>query len=1025
MKSEDIKLFIEEGRSYLFGDGQTEVVGKVLKISASAVIVQKQNGMKKIISFDNIHTIDEDISVAEIQESKEAEKGNSVKNPVNDETLKLSSNSVLDITTFSGDGSEVKLSPYLLSLIERIDLKEYSKRSLIEERLITTGKFSGTSEEAENSIKKIKQYLKDDDDYEKKIKQYYEKKKEMSGDLYLVMTRIAYDTSKRCDIPKDYIMTLLGAALVELGDQRIIDFREIDSARSYYIEALKILPSQEDKNHIKAANMLVYSFFTTMSDLQKEIIEDQVSQSEYLSKYYSNLEKYQDNIREFVIASFMLYNDGSKATKVVDMIKESISENSSLLKIVRTEMARIQNKDLDEMDKDFSDAWKGTYDEYVDQMDELKTNIELCALEIKMDEHLKDYKNKIEEIRAKELLFGLDNANVGEFVKVITGLFGIKKCETVNEKINVYRDLHRSIEGDLKNFSNCPSEWSYTAMKEPNTTILEEIKNRVEELCNKSKPQLEISVLNSEAMMSDGSVKIEINVKNGEHCQTADAIDIDVSCLDNEIKTEEVETFSSVESGEQDTYVMKFHLTENTIKQEKFKIAVKVKYKYYMNFMTSVDSEESAEFVIGLISEKFKQIDNRYHKIANGTGLKGYPEMFKGRTELINKLCASMDLGNGKMNTNRGIVLWGQRRVGKNSVKDHFKEQLKMKYPKAYIHIDIKSIGRAQGSFKNLLLLIISSTEKEIKRHHKELFEKYMDAGLCDLSKQIKTDDNYVVSFGEYMQELMDVIHDNSAPYTNIPLYYIDEFTYAYAWIMEGKVDGKEFMQFWKSFISDYGICAVLLAQDNMPVWKAEYPNEFNCMDFDNMISYLDRSGTEELVCEPCPINGKSRFNGESVEYIYNLTRGSAYLIDILCDQIIEYLNEIKETDYVTKYTVENVLLSWIEGDKDFFEETIFEAQYQDTSKVGEAAKNVEKANKELLSEISVETKDKEFTDKATLKFFADNEPDFANEIYERLVKRKILTEDGNKCKLYMPLLKFMFLKKKGLMDKEALENVD
>ena len=210
-----------------------------------------------------------------------------------------------------------------------------------------------------------------------------------------------------------------------------------------------------------------------------------------------------------------------------------------------------------------------------------------------------------------------------------------------------------------------------------------------------------------------------------------------------------------------------------------------------------------------------------------------------------------------------------------------------------------------------------------------------------------------------------------------------------------------------------------------MPVWKAEYPNEFNCMDFDNMISYLDKAGTEELVCEPCSIDGESRFNEESVDYIHDLTRGSAYLIDILCNQIIDYLNEAKETEYVTKYTVENVLLSWIEGEKDFFEETIFEAQYQDTSKVGEDAKLVEEANKSLLSEISIATRDREFADKSELRFFSENEREFADDVYERLVKRKIVVEEGNKCKLYMPLLKFMFLKKRGLMDKDALEYVD
>lgn len=1009
MTREDIESFVDVGKTYTFGDGQIEIVGSVIKISESAVIIQKKDGLKRMLSIENIQTIDEDIESA----TNEYHILSKDKVSFDEEQMKEASNSVLDITAYSGNMSTVELSPYILSLISSVDFKKYAKMSLLDEKLIETGSFSGNREEAEKSIEALKEYL--NDNY----------KKEISGEFYLTMAKIAYDSSKKYEVPKDFVMSLLGAALVELGDQKIVDSREIDSARSYYIEALKILPDNNDKNHIKASNMLVYSFFTTLTDLQEEIKKREVSECIYLSKYYSNVVENQDNIREFIIATFMLYNNESKASKTVDLIRKSIEETPKLLDGVETELARIQRIEREEMDKDFSDAWKGAYDEYVDQMDQLKSSIALCASDIKMDERVKECKNKIEEIRRKELLFGLDDDNVAEFVKSITDLFEIRKSETVNERINGYRDLHRSIEVDLRNFGNYPSEWSYSAIKEPNTKLLEEIKGRVEELCNKSKPELKISVLNSQAIMNARSVKVEINVKNNEHRQTADAIDIEISCLDNEIKMEEMETFSSVESGEQDTYVMKFQLSENTIRRGNFKINVKVKYKYYINFMTSVDGEESAEFTINIINKAFKKIDNMYAKIVNGTGLKDYPEMFKGRKKLIDKLCASMDLGNGKMNTNRGIVLWGQRRVGKNSVKDHFKEQLKTQYPDAYIHIDIGSIGRLQNSFKNLLLIIVSSTEKEIRRHHKELFEYYKSAGLCELGKQIRTDENYVVLFGEYMQELMEVINEYSNPYTNIPLYYIDEFTYCYEWIMEGKVDGKEFMQFLKSFISDYGICAVLLAQDNMPVWKAEYPNEFNCMDFDNMISYLDKAGTQELVCEPCSIGGESRFNEESVDYIHDLTRGSAYLIDILCDQIIDYLNEAKEAEYVTKYTVENVLLSWIDGEKDFFEETVFEPQYQDTSKVGEDAKRVEEANKSLLSEISVGTKEREFIEKSELRFFEDNAYEFAEDVYERLVKRKVVVEEGSKCKLYMPLLKFMFLKKRGLMDKDALEYVD
>ena len=85
----------------------------------------------------------------------------------------------------------------------------------------------------------------------------------------------------------------------------------------------------------------------------------------------------------------------------------------------------------------------------------------------------------------------------------------------------------------------------------------------------------------------------------------------------------------------------------------------------------------------------------------------------------------------------------------------------------------------------------------------------------------------------------------------------------------------------------------------------------------------------------------------------------------------------------------------------------------------------VEEANKRLLSEISIATKEEEFADKSELKFFDENDHEFAEDIYERLVKRKIVVDEGSKCKLYLPLLKFMFLKKQGLMDKDALEYVD
>ena len=130
-------------------------------------------------------------------------------------------------------------------------------------------------------------------------------------------------------------------------------------------------------------------------------------------------------------------------------------------------------------------------------------------------------------------------------------------------------------------------------------------------------------------------------------------------------------------------------------------------------------------------------------------------------------------------------------------------------------------------------------------------------------------------------------------------MYYIDEFSYLYEWIETGNMDGKEFMRFWKSFIQDYGICTIIIAQDNIPVWKSRYENEFACMNDDNEITFLEFEGAKELICEPCQTGDKMLYTPEAVELIYELTLGSAYLIVIFCKYVIDYLNK----NYIEKAT--------------------------------------------------------------------------------------------------------------------------
>lgn len=1015
MLKEDVMMFITVGNEYKIFENNGETIGKIVNSSDTAMVVQRSDNTKKIISFENILSIDENLEKTKEAIVETGANNNYARVDEENKKLKDATNIITITNPYSNMDEELNLSSFLSSLIDGVTLEKYKDKELFDMKYVSDGRYIGDSEKAKEDIERIKN----------KLENAYTKEK--SAEYYLLMSRIAYDSrehSGKQKISSECIYSLLGMALIELGDLRIIEATGIDSARSYYIEALKILPDIEKENITKALNLLVYTFFVDTNSLRKEIEGEGVSENIYLCKYYSNIKEYQANIREFILATFLLY-DG-KVGDLVEKIKNSVVENPQLMRYVLTDMAGIMKVSEDDLDKDFSDVWDDAYKEYDSQIRKLKETCGLCASELDLDDLLKDRIDIIEGIKNSELLFGIDDDYVGDFIKAITQLGVIRKEPNVTKRIEGYRDLHRQIESFFKNFNTAPSEWSYSALKGPNMDLRDKIHNKIVELCNSTEPSITMSLQENEVLVNRKAVSVEIVFKNSENCQKADGIDIDVTFNDFEIRQDKPDTFDSLDGGESDSYVARYRLPDNILKQGQFKITVNLKYSYRVDFMHLAENQITKEFDIIFVNKPFEPIDNMYAKIVNGTGLKDCPEMFKGRRELINKLCATMDLGNGKMNTNRGIVLWGQRRVGKNSVKDNFKDELKRLYPDAYIHIDVGSLGIiTTAHFKNLLVVIANATENEIRRHYKDLYIKYTEVGLKELKKQIKQDDNYTIAFGEYISELMSVITSEFGPYKFIPLFYIDEFTYCYQWILEGKLDGKSFMQFLKSFISDYGICAIFLAQDSMPVWKSEYPNEFNCMDFDNMISFLDRNGTEELVCEPCMIDGKSRFDDDTVDYIYKLTKGSAFLIDILCNQIIEYLNETKTEEYVKKYTVENVLNSWLEGEKDFFDESFFEAQYQDTSKIGEDAKKVENANKDILSEISEHTIRREFVNKAELKFFQNYDIEFANEVFERLVKRKIIVVDGDDCKLYMPLLKFMFLKKKGLIEKDDLEFVE
>jgi hypothetical protein len=115
-------------------------------------------------------------------------------------------------------------------------------------------------------------------------------------------------------------------------------------------------------------------------------------------------------------------------------------------------------------------------------------------------------------------------------------------------------------------------------------------------------------------------------------------------------------------------------------------------------------------------------------------------------------------------------------------------------------------------------------------------------------------------------------------------------------------------MKTWKALLEEGIFSAVVVGQDVMPRFKAEFPNEFGVTQ-DFRLSYLPAEHGRRLLEDPIRIGGlggESRYRGRAIERALELTSGSAYYAQMLGDRLVRYMNGHRAM-YVTEADIEHV----------------------------------------------------------------------------------------------------------------------
>lgn len=277
-----------------------------------------------------------------------------------------------------------------------------------------------------------------------------------------------------------------------------------------------------------------------------------------------------------------------------------------------------------------------------------------------------------------------------------------------------------------------------------------------------------------------------------------------------------------------------------------------------------------------------------------------------------------------------------------------------------------------------------------------------------DADKLLDDPDHSQLFFNNEFKRMSRLLADQSTQYNIIIM--IDEFTYIYDWIRQGTMTDR-IMKFWKAFIQNNGLFAIIIGQDHMMrfVEEKQFTNDFGSTDL-RKITYLPEEDAKRLMYEPIMLINEdgekvNRYREGALDRLYELTSGSAFLIMNICAGLVDYLNEVHSV-YITRAHIDDYLRRNLTT---FEEARFFEPQYDDKSEVGTT--EAINRNKRMLRRIAQLSNKKEWT---PLQSVIESDED-RNTIKNLESRDVIIIENNDRCKIKVALYKEWILEKYGV----------
>lgn len=490
------------------------------------------------------------------------------------------------------------------------------------------------------------------------------------------------------------------------------------------------------------------------------------------------------------------------------------------------------------------------------------------------------------------------NVVKNDSVKVVSYVTDFNTGQKYNAIRDAYNNIIQKIDAIIPNLIDHPTEIGYETLLPALRLLKNNIRDKFEELEQRVNPTILVEVLESVGLEDANSVELKVEIRNsGNSGDSARSVHINTLKVSGDDLAEDnnINVDVTLPAGDAKVINIELHLSDNAVEGKVAEVEFVVEYDdIYIATEQRIPSSSTICKTINFEIKPFVVIDNRFRQCAGGEELEPGDTMFYGRSNIIRNIQEAVLTG-----TKNQIAIYGQKRSGKSSLLNQIRGRLESDLSHSIICGKFSLQGLPADEL-NPVRWILESIAKHllpgIRNHGVGTLNKSV------VSKFFSEEPDAFIALGDFIEHLNTIDNLKDSHF----VIFIDEFTYLYQLIKEGRVKD-DFMRRWIALIETPGINlqAIVAAQDTFPHFMNEsyasnYFNKFS----KEPLSYLNKEEALQLIKNPIE---SVKFHNHSEELIYDYTSGSAFFTQIFCAKLVDYLNFEKNTNVVGKEEIEAV----------------------------------------------------------------------------------------------------------------------